>query len=300
MIYTITLNPAIDRTLRCEEFKPHAVNETEMIGHFPAGKGVNVSRILAALEVPSMALGFVGREERVWFATFLKQEQIDSGFTPVAGHTRTNTTVIDDSGEEETHIKERGFTIGPDSIVEFTQDIGGRIGTGDIVCISGALPRGFEVDSLRSLVIFCTNHGAEVFLDVSGSLLKGLTDTKPRLIKPNYYELAQLTGRKGTDAMLEAAHEMGFPGILLSKGPDGLVFSAPQIKHTQASPPIEAVNTVGAGDAALAGFIAARYEGLDLEGKLAWAAAAGAANAREQFAGIIDRAWFEKTVKERW
>ncbi len=100
--------------------------------------------------------------------------------------------------------------------------------------------------------------------------------------------------------MLEAAHALGFPGILLSKGPDGLVFSTAQIKRVQASPRIDAVNTVGAGDASLAGFIAARYEGLDLDGKMAWAAAAGAANAREQFAGVINREWFDKTVKERW
>jgi tagatose 6-phosphate kinase len=136
-------------------------------------------------------------------------------------------------------------------------------------------------------------------VDADGRVLRTLGAMPPLLIKPNLEELAALTGKTGpVDAMLDTALALGFRGILLSRGADGLVHADMAGRRVQKSPAVTAVNTVGAGDACLAGYLAARYEGLELPDRLAWAAAAGAASVRERFAGMIDKAWFERELRK--
>lgn len=298
MIYTVTLNPAIDRTLMCNELKWGTVNVADVIGFFPAGKGINVSRCLAALDVPNTATGLIGTRERALFSSFLEKEGIPSLFTEVEGITRTSTTIIDKSKNSETHIKERGFTVSPDERSRFLNSIESTIHNNDIMIVSGSLPHRFSCSDLAETVELCTKKGAGIILDVSGDILRELSGLSPLLIKPNREELSELTGGDSIDAMLEQAYDRGFTAILLTLGKEGVVFYNGKEKLIQPSPQIEYSNSVGAGDAALAGYIAALYQGKGIQERLRWAAAAGAANARERFAGVIDRAWFDQIIND--
>jgi 1-phosphofructokinase len=298
VIRTVTLNPALDRTLLCENLIQGEVNSAEVKGFFPAGKGINVSRCLAALEVPSAAYGFIGKSEFEWYSSFLEHEGISAELTPVQGITRINTTIISSKSEPETHIKEKGFSVTRNDIDRLLDTVSSAAGEHDTVIISGSLPPGFKDADLIELIQACRSNNTQVYCDLSGSLLRSIVPARPSLIKPNTSELEELTGSTDMQEMLEKAYNMGFEEILHTRGEKGCVYFSGREIISAPSPSIDFVNSVGAGDAALAGYIAALYKGLDTAERVKWAAVSGAANSREQFAGVIDKEWVSKMLAE--
>lgn len=294
MIVTVTLNTSVDKTVEVPGLRVGATLVGRVVQRRAAGKGINVARDLAALGVASSATGLVGSSERALFAAELKRLGVGDRLVPVADRTRENTTYLDPDAATVTHVRERGFTVQPDELARLRSALAELVAAGDWLILAGSLPPGVPVDTVADLVQLGRARGALVAVDSSGPALRCALSARPHLIKPNREELAELTGQPVPD--LEAAATLARSLLaeveiaLVSLAADGaLVVDAGGTWHGRL--PVDRVgNTVGCGDALLAGFVAVRRDGGDLAESLRRAVAVGSARASGPPVGDLERA----------
>jgi 1-phosphofructokinase len=314
MIVTVTPNPSLDRTLEVRGFVAGGTCKARLLASRPAGKGLNVSRCLAALGERSCAVAIVGRSAAARFASSLEEEGIAHAFVESACEVRQSTTVVDPGGGRETHLRERGGPVSPaevDALVEaVAKTIGEQAAEGDRVAVCGSLPEGLDARDLARVIEAARSRGAAVALDSSGEGLTAARLTHVDLIKPNAAELAELAGRRVTgpaDALAAAravSAELGAT-LLVTLGEDGALLVEGNADgnadgHVALRAKCEAeefVSSVGAGDAALAGYLFAASKGRSREDRLRYAVAAGAASLAETVAGMLCAARFERLVE---
>jgi 1-phosphofructokinase len=283
-IITITLNPAIDRTIRIEQFAPGEHLPGQTLGRVAGGKGINVSRVLAALGAESTAMGVIGQDNAHPFNELFADGLIRDGLLRVAGHTRENVTLLDDATGLDTHIRDAGLSLSPAALRELGEQLGATIENGDLVIFAGSLPPDMDAAGFADLLKLAVDAGGHVAVDTSGPGLDALPKAKLWLIKPNLAELEQLVGRRLPDLpeQLKAARGLAqkYEYILLSRGADGAVLVTRDGALAGRCDIAEAVNTVGCGDALLAGFVAqALAGGLPADNLAAGLAVAAAAAA---------------------
>ncbi|MEU9835752.1 1-phosphofructokinase [Streptosporangium sp. NPDC048047] len=279
MIVTLTLNPSLDRTIEIGSLDRGAVIRSAATHLDPGGKGVNVSRALLANAVGSRAVVPYGGEEGRRLISLLSEEGIDMVTVPVAGPTRSNIALAEPDGTV-TKINEPGTALSSAELDALAEAVLGEAGSADWVVASGSLPPEVPVDVYARLCRRFARAGILVAVDTSGPALREALEAGPALIKPNREELAEATGRAITtlgDA-IEAASALRSRGagtVLASLGPDGAVLlEGDQVWYGE-GPVAEPRSTVGAGDAMLAGFLAAGARGeAALAEALAWATAA--------------------------
>ena len=288
----VTLNPAIDRALEVPNFEVGQHARARLVASVPAGKGINVARGVARLGSTAAAAGFVGRGEAAAYEESLRREGVRVALCPVDGLTRTNTTVLDPVRRTTTHLREEGFTVGADDLSRLRSMLTsildeGRAGDGRVaVVFSGSLPPGMEPGDLVSLVRHCREAGAAVVVDTGGHALRAAVDSAcVHTVKPNLAELGECLGASLTAelAPARAAELLGkVDTVLLTLGASGAFVVREgsregMVCRLDAS---QVANTVGCGDAFLAGWL----HGLESSGSpraaLRWAVAAGAASAR--------------------
>ena len=282
MIVTVTLNPSLDRTLQVAQLERGAVLRTSAPTLEPGGKGVNVTRVLAANSVASVAVLPVGGGEGAELSRLLESAGVHAHFVPVKARTRSNITVAESDGTV-TKLNEPGFPLTLDDVATLTQVLRTVVSPGDWVVLSGSVPPSFEADQFSALVESLTASGAHLAIDTSGDALVASLAARPRLIKPNRDELAELVGRPvdciaDVVAAAEEVRGRGIEYVLTSLGADGAVLVGPAgvlVGESHVSIPR---STVGAGDCFLAGYLKkfSRDEN-DLEGALIEALAWGAA-----------------------
>lgn len=279
MIVTLTLNPSLDRTIEIGALTRGAVIRSADTHLDPGGKGVNVSRALLANDVPSCAVVPYGGDEGRRLVSLLSAEGIDMVTVPVTGPTRSNVALAEPDGTV-TKINEPGTALSPAEVDALAEAVLGAADSADWVVASGSLPPEVPADVYARLCRRFTRAGILVAVDTSGPALVSALAAEPALVKPNREELAEATGRAITtlgDA-IEAASALrarGAGAVLASLGPDGAVLlQGDQIWYGE-GPVAEPRSTVGAGDAMLAGFLAAGASGeAALVEALAWATAA--------------------------
>ncbi|MFF0312570.1 1-phosphofructokinase [Streptosporangium sp. NPDC004379] len=279
MIVTLTLNPSLDRTIEIGSLDRGAVIRSAATHLDPGGKGVNVSRALLANAVGSRAVVPYGGEEGRRLISLLSEEGIDMVTVPVTGPTRSNIALAEPDGTV-TKINEPGTALSSAELDALAEAVLGEAGSADWVVASGSLPPEVPVDVYARLCRRFARAGILVAVDTSGPALREALEAGPALIKPNREELAEATGRAITtlgDA-IEAASTLRSRGagtVLASLGPDGAVLlEGDQVWYGE-GPVAEPRSTVGAGDAMLAGFLAAGARGeAALAEALAWATAA--------------------------
>ncbi|MBG0816647.1 1-phosphofructokinase [Planomonospora sp. ID82291] len=279
MIVTLTLNPSLDRTIDVGTLTRGAVIRATDTHLDPGGKGVNVSRALLANDVRSCAVVPYGGDEGRRLVSLLSAEGIDMVTVPVAGPTRSNVTLAEPDGTV-TKINEPGTALSSAELDALAEAVLGAADSADWVVASGSLPPEVPVDIYARLCRRFTRAGILVAVDTSGPALLPALAAGPALVKPNREELAEATGRAITtlgDA-IEAASVLrarGAETVLASLGADGAVLlQGDQIWYGE-GPVAEPRSTVGAGDAMLAGFLAAGARGeAALVEALAWATAA--------------------------
>ncbi|XOV74323.1 MAG: 1-phosphofructokinase family hexose kinase [Phycisphaerales bacterium] len=174
-IITITLNPAVDRVMRVERFRVGQHCAAKRTGHYPAGKGVNVSRVLAVLGVRSVATGFVGQRELGMFEEYLEQigkGRITTQLLVVRGRTRDNITIVDPIDDTETHLRDEGFSVTRDDVVRVSSKVGMLARADSILCFSGSLPPGVCVGDFRSMLHRCDDAGARAVVDTNRKVLR--------------------------------------------------------------------------------------------------------------------------------
>jgi 1-phosphofructokinase family hexose kinase len=322
MIYTVTLNPCIDRTLTVERFHIGGTFQIVRSDPLPAGKGVNVARVVATLGEPVVALGWVGEGEAASFAAELARAGIENHLVAIPGFTRTNVTILDLEWHTETHLRDRGLEPPPGTLARLEEELE-RVAAGDWVILAGSLPPGLPCDTYRALIRLCAGRGTRTLLDTSGPpLLSGVT-APPTLLKPNVSELWQIDrgldemekgeegkrgkgekerGEGGEAEILAAARRLqaervppGADGdrlmVVVSMGERGALGLDRRgcAWHAQVSLDAPAVDTVGSGDALVAGVVTALARGMPFPDALRLGVACGAANALVAGAGCCHR-----------
>ncbi len=260
MIVTVTPNPSIDRTVEIEAMRRGEVNRAVGGRIDPGGKGVNVSRALAAGDVATVAVIPSGGVEGDQFRALLAPYGVQVVGVPIAGVLRSNITVVEPDGTT-TKFNEAGPVLSPDEVGALERTVVEVAGRATWVAGAGSLPGGLGNDFYARLVRLLRDGAAQVCIDSSGAPLAEVVDAGPDLIKPNAEELAELVGRRlrRLGEVLDAAAEVrkrGVGTVLVSLGADGaLLVSGEEVLHGW-SPPAQVRSTVGAGDATLAGFLA--------------------------------------------
>jgi 6-phosphofructokinase 2 len=279
MIYTVTLNPALDRTIYVEGLKPFDANRIHREERYAGGKGIDVSRALKELDNESVALGFVGGFAGQELEGRLLNEGIATDFTVINGETRVNVIVHDTSNDMETSLLAQGPEVQPFEIVKLIEKIE-HLEKPQFVVVSGSLPPGVNPEIYRKILDISRKKGARTVLDTDGPPLNIGLKACPTLIKPNIFELSRYAGEKieTTAAVLNCAGELltkGVEIVLVSMGADGIITE--RMKLHAHPPKVEAKSTIGAGDSAVAGFVHGLSLGKNLDDCLRWSVAAGTA-----------------------
>lgn len=283
-VTTLTLNPAIDQTLEVEQFEIDHVNRVSMSRSNAGGKGVNVASCLADWGVSVCASGLLGMDNSEVFTKLFENKKIINGFIRCNGSTRTNIKILNKKNGETTDLNMPGLDISKLSLDMLFAKLN-ELENGSILVLSGSLPTGCPDDFYSQIMEKLAPKKLRIIVDTSGPALNYILNNKlvkPFMIKPNLHELQTYVGRElqQTTDIINAAQKLnasGIENIIVSLGHEGSLFvSSEGVLH--ASPPIiEAESSVGAGDAMVAGLVAAMIEGLDLEAtaKLATAFAVG-------------------------
>ncbi len=282
MIFTVTLNPAADNTITVPNFRPGSVNRAAEVRFDPGGKGVNVSKLLQALGVPNVAMGFLGGEAGNRIEAALQEMGMETAFTPISGETRTNNKIIDPVSGETTDVNCPGPEITAQELESLKAQLKARVHGGDTVVFSGSLPAGVPEDFYRELIRLCRSKAAKTYLDTSGPALKAALEAKPYALKPNLEELCALTGKNPTTSqeVVAAARALSLEtgaNVTVSMGKDGAVMINGLQAFYAKAPHVEVCSTVGAGDSMVAALVAAEETGLEPRDALALAIAAGSA-----------------------
>jgi 6-phosphofructokinase 2 len=265
MIYTVTLNPALDRTVVVDTLVPNETVRTRVEKTYAGGKGIDVSRVLRALGETSVALGFCGGYEGLELEGHLLNSGIIIHLTRVGGSTRVNFIINEQAGGRQFLIGALGPEITAAELGQFFQTFR-SISNPTYVIISGSIPRGVDAGIYAQLVLTAHEKGALVALDSDGEPLRLGLQSIPDFIKPNQFELERLVKKeiRTEREVLQAArsiHESGVKYVIVSRGSKGLIIVSKEGTFKAVPPKLKVDNTVGAGDSTLAGFILAHSQG---------------------------------------
>ena len=281
MIVTLTANPSVDRTIEVGRVRRGNVIRARGNRVDAGGKGVNVARALAAHGQKATAVVTSGGAEGAQLEALLTQTAtgLDVVAVPVSGATRANVTVVESDGTT-TKLNEPGPRLSKTELVALADALTDAATSADWVVLCGSLPPGAPTDWYADLTWrLKATSGCRVAVDTSGAALAKAVDAAPDLVKPNRDELADLTGRgiASLSDVVGAARSLGLGAVLVSLGPDGAVLVTTDGAWHASAPKVEPRSTVGAGDAALAGYLSAGADGATaLVEAVAWGSAATA------------------------
>lgn len=282
MIFTVTFNPSLDYIVRVDEMRLGTINRTNYEQLLPGGKGINVSIVLGNLGHPSRALGFSAGVTGVALEKLLADSGVDADLVHVkAGFTRINAKV---KAVEETEINGQGPRIAPEDVDALFSKLD-VLGQDDTLVISGSVPNTLPSDMYEQVMERLGGRGVRIVVDAERDLLTRVLPYRPFLVKPNNHELGDIFGvtLKTRDEVVPYARrmqEMGAQNVLVSMAgeggvlvaADGQVYQSPAAKGT-------VVNSVGAGDSCVAGFLAGLMETGSYQTAFRMGLAAGSASA---------------------
>jgi 1-phosphofructokinase family hexose kinase len=306
VILTVTLNAAIDRTVAVPNFRlgrRHRAVESRTVA---GGKGINVARALSLLGRPVIATGFVGGPTGTRVLEQLHEESVLTDFIRIAAETRINLAVIDPTSGEQTEINERGPAVSPEETKRLFERIAYLANGAKLCVLAGSVPPGAGDDLYARLIQDLGRRGVPVILDAEGEAMLAGVRAGASMVTPNEREAEELVGQEFADpgdlaqGLLELVR-LGATEAAITR-PDGCVAAVGEGAqrrllevHTE---PLEPVSTVGSGDAFLAGYVAARYEGRSPEECLAYGVACGAESTQHFGAGTVDRNQVERLLGE--
>lgn len=278
MITTITMNPALDRTIKVDGLIYGEVNRIGRSREDLGGKGINVGRILNGLGIPTMNTAFIGTENEQEVIEYIKKDAMAFDYVAVEGRTRTNIKLVEMMKNITTDMNEDGIVIGRDEYGKFMRKLDGFAKMSDYLIVAGSLAEGIPVGAYGNIT---RNYkkSCKVIIDAEGDvLLEGLKG-EPFLIKPNIQELEGVLEREVTsdEDVLKGAREIittyNVTYVLVSMGANGSMLVSLEEAYRAGSIPIKVVSTVGAGDAMVAGFVYGLTRKKTLEECLAFGAA---------------------------
>ena len=283
MIYTVTFNPSLDYVVQVDDFAVGEINRTRTESIYPGGKGINVSLVLQNLGLPSVALGFTAGFSGAEIERLLQEAGCRCDFIAVKeGYSRINTKII--SGAE-TALNGQGPQLSEAELAALFNKLR-RLTQDDVLVLAGSIPASLPNNIYEQILELLQPVGTRVVVDATGDLLLKVLKYRPFLIKPNHEELGEFFGRGPLlteEEILAAAQKLqqqGARNVLVSRGANGALLLDENGKlHKQASPKGTLVNSVGAGDSMVAGFLAGYLQTQDYDAALRLGVAAGSASA---------------------
>ena len=302
-IYTVTLNPALDKTVRVPNFAVDQVNRITWIRQDAGGKGINVSKVIAKLGGESTAIAVLAGQTGQWIANALVENNIKVQAIAVPGETRTNLKVVDTESGTNTDINKPGPEVTDSVLEQALVDVVSRTSAGDIVVLSGSLPRGASTDTYARWTHAMRSAGLKVYLDADGAALSAGLEQKPYFTKPNDHELSAMLNRELTnvDEIAAAASEIvagGIDTVCVSMGGNGAVYATADEVWYASPVKVKVGSTVGAGDSVVAAFAFADARDLSTEDALRLAMATGAANVMESGTQAAERSVVDSLIKK--
>jgi tagatose 6-phosphate kinase len=305
MLYTVTLNPSLDRTLTVDGFHVGGTFKASGSDLLPAGKGINVARVAATLGARVVAVALVGEDDLPAFAGELARTGIESRLIAVPGATRGCVTILDPVGHTVTHVRERGRGMPIRALEQVKAALAG-LAHGDWIVLAGSLPPDMPEGTYRELIGICSAHGAHTLLDTNGSALLAGVAARPTALRLNLFELWQLDGQLlGESAEVDLGEvpladvlssvrrvqERGIEMVVVSMGARGAVGGDADGRiwwaGTRLDQPV--VDAVGSGDAFGGGWVVAEVRRESFPDALRMGVACGAANALVAGAGRCRR-----------
>ena len=293
MIYTITLNPALDYIIKLKELVPNEINTSESEYILPGGKGINVSIILKRLDVESVTLGFISGFTGKEIQKLVEKEKIQTDFINLEeGHSRINVKILEN--EKETAINSKGPLVDNKSIENLYQKLN-NLKENDILVLSGSIPKGIKEDIYEEICEKIKDKNVKIVVDSTKNLLLNTLKYDPFLIKPNHHELGEIFNVQivNQDLAIEYAKKLqqkGAQNVLVSMGEKGSILLDENGKSYKkaAISNKNVINTVGAGDSMVAGFLAGYLKYKNYEDALKLGIASASATVNNVFLGTKD------------
>jgi 1-phosphofructokinase/tagatose 6-phosphate kinase len=305
MIITVTLNPALDKTLEVPNFTPGRRHRTVDQVTMPGGKGVNVARAIKRLGQPVIATGLAGGATGTRIVEALNGEAILNSFVRIREESRTNTAVLDPTTGLQTEINERGPAVSPQELDLFHEKLL-YLAKGASMCVfAGSLPRGIEPDLYATLIREVKKLGVATVLDTEGEPLRLAVRADPDIVSPNELEAEELVGQEFNDVedRAQAVIEMTRLGageaiMTVADGCYAHVLDDGPALFRVSVEEVEARSRIGSGDAFLAGYVAARYAERTPVECLRYGVACGAESIQHFGAGVIDPPKVDRLLNE--
>lgn len=283
MIITVTINPAVDKTVEIEELKYGELNRFKNVISDAGGKGINVSKAIKALGGNSIASGFIGGSNGVFIETVLNELNINCDFIHIQQNTRSNLKIVENNGRV-TELNEPGSKILPNEIDNLIEKLESYANNSSLFVLSGSVPDSVDKNIYKILIEKLKLKGAKILLDADGELFLNGLKAKPNIIKPNRYELENLynLNHKASDnELIKIGSDIlknGIDLVAISLGKEGAIFIDKNNIIKCNALDVKSHSTVGAGDSMVAALAFGIDNNLDFENciKLAMAASAGA------------------------
>ena len=283
MIITVSMNPAIDKTVEVSRLLPGGLNRILKVEYDAGGKGINVSKTIRELGGESIATGFLGGNAGKTIENVLNERNIQNDFIWVDGETRTNTKVFEENGEV-TELNEPGPIIGEEQMKKLMNKLEEYADENALFILAGSIPNGVDKHIYAKIIRLVHTNGAKVLLDADGELFRNSLAAGPDMIKPNRVELEEYAGidyRASDEEILQMARDLlakGMKTVAVSMGKSGAMIVREGFEVRCPALSVKAHSTVGAGDAMVAALAYSWDQNLDDEEtvRLCMAASAGA------------------------
>lgn len=270
MIITVTLNPALDKTVMLPGFAVNTVNRVQETRLDPGGKGINVSKSVQCLGGSTMCLGVLGGATGEYIQAVLDQIGLPNDMVITEQVTRTNIKIVDPVLKTNTDINEPGSPLSQQTLSAVWEKINHHVHPGDTVIFAGKNPPETDDKLLAGWVRTLKERDIRVCVDTVGQPMRLALNEKPDIIKPNQYELSELMGQRLREEseIIDAArslNEQGVGLVVVSMGSQGAVFVTKDKALRGYSPKVSVVSTVGSGDAMMAALAHYTASGCSLE-----------------------------------
>ena len=257
MIVTVTMNPAIDKTVEIERLRHGGLNRIQKVEYDAGGKGINVSKTIRELGGKSVAMGFLAGNSGKTIANVLGEKGIENDFVWVEGETRTNTKVYEKDGTL-TELNEPGPAVTEAAVEKLLEKLEEYAGKDTLFVLSGSIPDGVPKDIYARITRRVHEKGSRVLVDADGELFRMALEARPDMIKPNRVELEELFGLAADacdEELWKAARSLqnqGIETIAVSMGKEGAMFFIGEYQAKCPALSVKIHSTVGAGDAMVA------------------------------------------------
>ncbi|CDF57660.1 1-phosphofructokinase [Thermobrachium celere] len=292
MIYTVTLNPAIDKTIVLDSLNLGHVNRSLFSRDDIGGKGINVAKVIKKLGHNVVAMGFIGRENSNYVYKKLYEYGICCDFIEVDGETRTNIKIVEEREGRFTDINQLGFETDNFDLENLIKRIKSRVNSNDVVVLSGSLPKGLNVDTYKIMIEKLKEIGVKIILDAEGEALRKGIEAGPLLIKPNLNELKTIVNcGESLEDIKKAVSVIVDKGIttVVSMGEKGaILFNKDECFYSKPIK-VDVKSTVGAGDSMVAAFAIGIHDNLPFEESFRLSIAASTAKVTKEGSQAPDR-----------